>query len=238
MRVACVSCPFSVLSLLALGACGISDGQGEDELLSSTESALVNATYDLDHLAPPITRTWDSGNTTSLSGYTFALCPANFGDERLIAKFVSHRELNSLDNYPARLTAYCRRFEPDVGAIPYSAAFPTDDRTVLLYSVDYLPGAMSTVVDPGGNGDRIPVGVRLQVNPNEYVKDIQIMYRIATDNGLGAALQFTGPMTGLSGTDEDLECPADYAMSGVKVKHSTNTGKLRVFRIECHPLVD
>jgi hypothetical protein len=44
-------------------------------------------------------------------------------------------------------------------------------------------------------------------------------------------------MMGLSGTDENLECPANYAMSGVRVKHSTDSGKIRIFQIECHRLV-
>jgi hypothetical protein len=227
---------FSVLSLAVFGACEMSSTPEEDEVLA-TSAQTLNVTYDLDYLAAPITRTWDSGKTTHLSGYNSALCPANFGGERLIVKFVSHRESNSLDNYPARLSAVCRRYGADQGGISYAVAdLPPDDDTLLLYSVNYLSGAMATEVSPSGNGERVPVGIRLQVNPNEYVKDIQIHYRSSYTFGLGT--RFTTPvMTGLTGTDEDLECPTDYAMTGVRVKHSTDSGKLRVFQIECHRLV-
>jgi hypothetical protein len=199
----------------------------------------TSVTYDLDYTGAAVTRTWDSGKTTHLSGFSWALCPANYGGERLIVKFVGHRERSgNADNFIARLSAVCRRYGPDQAWVPYGVAdHPPDDDTKLLYSREYKSGAMATEVEVGGNGDNVPVGVRLRVNRNEYVKDIELLYRISTTSGLGSTLQDTGYMTGLSGDVEELQCPANYAMTGVRVKHSTDSGKLRVFQIECHRLV-
>jgi hypothetical protein len=206
---------------------------------TTSSSSAAAVTYDLDYTGSAVTRTWDSGKTKNLSSYSYALCPANYGGERLIVKFVGHREPSSnADNFIARLSAICRRYGADQGWVPYGVADnPPDDDTKLLYSGSYKSGAMATEVEVGGNGDNVPVGVRLQVNRNEYVKDIRLLYRISTPSGLGSSLQQTVAMTGLSGDQEDLQCPANYAMSGVRVKYSTDSGKLRVFQIECHRLV-
>jgi hypothetical protein len=241
MKTAIWSTTISLVLLLAAGASGtFRDARAGGDAVARKVAASSTATYQLDYTADAVTRQWDSGKTKNLSSFQYALCPANYGGERLIVKFVAHREPSAnLDNFIARLSAVCRRYGADQGWVPYGVADnPPDDDTKLLSTADYKSGAMSTEVEVGGNGDRVPVGVRLQVNQNEYVKDIQILYRVATATGLGSARQETKTMTGLSGHDEVRECPADYAMSGVRVKYSTDSGKIRLFQIECHPLVD
>jgi hypothetical protein len=240
METAIWSTSIGLALLLAVGVGGGSgDARGADQAVARKVAASSTATYDLDYTGDAVTRMWDSGKTKNLSSFSYALCPANYGGERLVVKFVGHREPSAnLDNFIARLSAVCRRYGADQGALPYAVADnPPDDDTKLLSSADYKSGAQSTEVEVGGNGDRVPVGVRLQVNTNEYVKDIQLLYRVATTTGLGSARQETKTMTGLSGHDEVRECPTDYAMSGVRVKYSTDSGKIRVFQIECHRLV-
>jgi len=217
------------------GAIAFATIAGSSVLAAQSSTAV---TYDLDTTTVATTRTWDSGKTTNLSPFSSVHCPADYGGERLVVKFVGHREPSSnADNFIARLSAICRRYAADDGAFPYGVAdVPPDDDTKLLYSGSYKSGAMATEVEVGGNGDRIPVGVRLQVNRNEYVKDIQILYRLAYPDGLFSP-QVTGTMTGLSGDDEELQCPTNFAMTGVRVRYSTDSGKARVFQIECHRLV-
>ena len=200
-------------------------------------------TFDLVETGSATTRTWNSGKDKHLSDYRTIECPEEFGNERLLVAFKGFREpsLNA-DNFITELSATCRRFGPDQGWVPYGVAdLPPVDNTKRLFTSKHRDESVKTEVPVGGNGNFVPNGVHLEVNINEHVKDINIIYQVSYPTGLGGSVQHTADMTGLSGngseTSVDLKCPADFALTGTNVKFSTDDGKIRVFQIECRQLV-
>jgi DNA-binding beta-propeller fold protein YncE len=199
--------------------------------------------FDLVETGSATTRTWNSGKDKHLSDYKTITCPEEFGNERLLVAFKGFREpsLNA-DNFITELSATCRRFGPDQGWVPYGVAdLPPVDNTKRLFASKHRDDSVKTEVPIGGNGNFVPNGVHLEVNSNEYVKDINIIYQVSYPTGLGGSVQHTVGMSGLSGNGSersvDLKCPADFALTGTKVKFSTDDGKIRVFQIECRRLV-
>jgi len=228
--------PLVILAIAALPACA-TDGDGE--LTQSVIPSALTVSYDLDETGGTSTATWNSGDTTQLSGFAGVNCPDNVGSERLVVKLTASREPSSnLDNFIARLTATCRKYVAD-DPLPYGVAFPTTDDTLVVYTEPHNTPGASTEVVIGGNGVNVPTGVRLKVNELDgYVKDVKLLYRVAASTGLTSAVQETAYITGLSGTERPrMECPTDYALTGIKVNHSLNSGKIRNFRIECNRLV-
>jgi len=203
----------------------------------------AGVTYDLVETGNAITRTWDSGKTNNLSNFVSIKCPENYGNERLLVAFKGFREPSAnLDNFVTQLRGVCRRYGPDQGGLPYAVADnPPMDNSKLLFTADHRSPRTETEVLVGGNGDRVPMGVNLKVNTNEYVKDIKIIYKVSYNSGLGGSEQTTTALTGLKGSGSnksvDLRCPTDYALTGTSVKYSTNNGKIRVFKIDCRRLV-
>ena len=200
-------------------------------------------TYDLVETGSATTRSWNSGQDKHLSDYVTIKCPEQFGDERLLVAFMGFREpsLNA-DNFITELSATCRRYGPNQGWVPYGVAdLPPVDNTKRLFSAKHRTPSVKTAVPVGGNGNFVPIGVHLEVNTNEYVKDISIIYQVSYPTGPGGSEQDTAGMTGLSANGsekaKDLKCPADFALTGTNVKYSTDSGKIRVFQIECRQLV-
>jgi DNA-binding beta-propeller fold protein YncE len=196
------------------------------------EGIIYKVTYDLVDPAfftPPV---WNSGKDKHLSDYKSVKC----GDDRLLVAFTGFREPKSnLDNFVTQLGATCRRYGPNQGSLPYGIAdSPPNDDSKTLFTSDHRDGPLKTLV-----GDFVPTGVHLEVNTNEYVKDIRIIYRHAQSTGLEAEAR-TAAMADLPGNGsektKDLRCPDDFALTGADVKYSTD-GKIRIFQIECRQLV-
>lgn len=208
---------------------------------ASVATSAVTVTYNLDDGTPTSNVPWVSGKTQSLSGWVGVDCANQIGSERLLVKLKGWREpsLNA-DNFIARLTATCRNYEAD-NALHYNVGFPVVDETDTVFTSDHRDtdtGSAEVVI--GGNGNDVPVGIRIKANDADgYVKDFQLLYRVPFVDGLetGAA-QSTSYAMGLGGTEHRLECPTDEALTGVQVRYSTNTGKVREIRARCNQLVN
>lgn len=227
----------SLIFLTSTAGCVADEDPGVLE--EGVATSALTVTYDLDDSGAPVTKTWLSGNTNSLSGFQGVSCADQAGNERLLVKLQGFREpsLNQ-DAFVARLRATCRNYEAN-NPLPYAVGFPVVDETDLVFTSDHRSDSGTSEVVIGGNGDNVPVGVRLKVNEADgYVKDFDVMYMVATSGGL-ISLQNTAYAMGLSGTEKTLTCPSTtQALTGVKVNFSTNSGKIRQFRIECNKLVN
>jgi len=230
-----------VLPFLGLlgGAGCLSDGVDPVDQERAIASAST-VTYDLDDGLPTANVPWVSGKTSSLSGWVGVDCSNQIGSERLLVRLKGWREPSlNLDNFVARMTATCRNYE----ALPvwhYAVGFPVVDETDTVFSSDHRDtdtGAAEVVI--GGVGNDVPVGIQVKVNELDgYVKDFKLLYRVPFVDGLeSGAAQATSYAMELGGTEHTLECPADNALTGVQVRYSTNTGKIREIRARCNVLV-
>jgi hypothetical protein len=233
--------PLPAIPCLALvaGFTGCADpAPGAPETLGVIASAST-VTYDLDDGAPTDNEPWDSGVATQLSPWKGVLCSDQIGSERLLVKLQGFREPSlNLDNFVARLRATCRNYAAD-DPLPYSVGFPVVDETDLVFTSDHRDTDTGTAeVVIGGNGDDVPVGIRVKFNDFDgYLKDFQMLYRVAFDTGLEVPVQNTSYAMDLGGSEHTLLCPTDFALTGVEVRNSTNTGKVRVIRAKCSLLV-
>ncbi|HEX7838146.1 MAG TPA: hypothetical protein VF469_11815 [Kofleriaceae bacterium] len=228
----------SLATLAAFSGCiaGAEPAAPEAEGVIASASTV---TYDLNDGAPTDNEPWDSGVTKSLSAWQGVLCSDQIGSERLLVKLEGFREpsLNA-DNFVARLRATCRNYAAN-DPLPYSVGFPVVDETDLVFTSDHRDTDSGTAeVVIGGNGDDVPTGIRVKFNDFDgYLKDFQMLYGVAFTTGLESPPQHTSYAMGLSGTEHTLQCPTDFALTGVEVRYSTNTGKVRVIRGKCSLLV-
>jgi hypothetical protein len=239
-RVHCRPRVLAISSLATLAAsfgCVASEEPGSPEAESVIASAST-VTYDLNDGPPTDNEPWDSGVTKSLSAWQGVLCSDQVGSERLLVKLEGFREpsLNA-DNFVARLRATCRNFAAN-DPLPYNVGFPVVDETDLVFTSDHRDtdsGTSEVIVDSNAN---VPVGIRIRVNELAgYLKDFQMLYRVAFTTGLENVLQNKSYAMDLPGTEHTLTCPTDFALTGVEVRYSTNTGKVRAFRARCSLLV-
>ncbi|HXU83179.1 MAG TPA: hypothetical protein VN914_17410 [Polyangia bacterium] len=218
----------AALALLSVTGCEVEGGG-----LQAIRSGL----WDLDDSGSAWYSTWDSGDTSSLSGWEKVTCTVTYGDNYLLRELEAFKEPSSnADNFVARLRATCSEYEDvlgnyvtDLGGGTASTVFSGNYRT---------PGATVEVSEAFGT---LPVGVSLVVNPNSYVKDVKM--RWVEDPSGGSNWDFnnvhvTAGATGYSGDPVALTCPDAYVITGVGVRYSTNTGKIRQFRIYCRELED
>src|SRR5262249_55952852 len=148
-----------------------------------SEEITYRVTYDLVETGDAFTHSWNSGQDKQLSGYKSIKC----GDERLLVAFAGFREPSlNLDNFVTELSAVCRRYGPNQGQVPYGVTdSPPKDNTIQLFSAKHRDSpSLKTEVEVGRNGDSVPTGVHLEVNANEYVKDISFIYRRSETTGL------------------------------------------------------
>jgi DNA-binding beta-propeller fold protein YncE len=201
-----------------------------------SQEIIYKVTYDLLETGAVFTHSWSSGQDKQLSGYKSIKC----GDERLLVAFAGFREPSlNLDNFVTELSGVCRRYGSNQGRIPYGVAdLPPKDNSIRIFSAKHRDSpSLKTEVEVGGNGNSVPTGVHLEVNANDYVKDINFIYRRSETTGLAKAEANTRPMAGLSGKGVDLRCLEDFALTGADVKYSMDNGKIRVFEIKCRQLV-
>jgi hypothetical protein len=231
----------SVVAAVAAGGCLSDSDEGAEGEAPAIESVIASAstvTYDLDDGTPTVSRTYDTGDTESLSAWQGVLCSAQAGTERLLVKLQGFRERSgNADNFVARMRATCRNYAAN-DPLPYNVDFPTSDETDLVFTSNYRSDSGASEVTIGGNGDKVPVGIRVKFNDaDNYLKDFQMLYRVAGNTGLGSALQSASYAMDLTGTEHTLECPEDYGLTGVEVRYSTNKGKVRAIRAKCSLLV-
>jgi hypothetical protein len=226
-----------VVAVAPLSGCVDPDGAVADPPVGEIASA-ITVTYNLDDNTPTNNQTYDSGNNSQLSGWEGVLCSAQAGSERLLVELQGVREPSSnADNFIARMRATCREYETDP-ALHYNVASPSNDETDTVFSEDHrLTDDGATEVEIGGNGVNVPVGIRARFNDTDnYMKDVRLLYRVSGPNGLGS-LQLAPYAMGLTGGEHTMQCPTDYALTGVEVRYSTNNGKVRAIRAKCSLLV-
>lgn len=215
-------------------ACGEDLESSQGEQLGQQTSTLWSVATN----AVPTTRTWDSGNDNNLStngasSWHAADC-INTTSNGLVTQLRAWRERSSsADNFIARLSVACREYY-SVGTNIHADA--TDRDLINAYSADNYRSGVRTSGLSSFSG-QVPTGVRLVINPNSYVKDVRLRWKVlngsTTDFSSVNATTTGGSATGYGGSTHDLNCPAGKALRGVGVRYSTNNGKIRRFQIYC-----
>jgi hypothetical protein len=200
-------------------------------------AAIRSGLWDLDDSGAAWYNTWDSGNTSNLSGWEQVTCTVTYGDNYLLRELEAFKEpsLNA-DDFVARLRATCDEYSDSAGDY---TTYLGGDSVATVFSGNYrTPGTTVSVSEAFGN---LPAGVSLVVNANDYVKDVKMRYVQDPSGGSNwdyNNVHVTAGATGYSGTAVALTCPDSYVLTGVGVRYSTNTGKIRQFRIYCRELQD
>jgi hypothetical protein len=225
---------FSVLLLgAALGGCGAQDGVNGDELGEVTSTIWTEGAASGD---PP---EWNSGNTSNLSAWQSVMCTQTYGQDWLLTGMRGYDDNTFPDDFVARLDVTCSHFWNDPHALYSYYPDGQEHADVLLYSGDYKAGATAASVFQFGT--MLPAGVELYVNPNSYVNSVRLLYVRTMGDFLGdygspgrTGWTSTG---GIPGTQlVTLLCPDQDVMTGIAVRYSTTSGKIRDLKIYCRSL--
>ncbi|HYQ01860.1 MAG TPA: hypothetical protein VER96_24470 [Polyangiaceae bacterium] len=179
---------------------------------------------------------YDTGNTIQLSSWESVNCIGNVGgDNELITAISAYKEPSSnLDNFVDKLNIRCVKYETS-DFDQYEPGFdPPITTNVFTGPNPRLPG--TTVITPQQQ-NTVSTGVRLVVNANDYVKDVKLRYTVwYGTNFTGGSTVTTGGATGYSGTEVTKDCPSGSVLTGIAVRYSLNSGKIRQFKLLCHEL--
>jgi hypothetical protein len=225
-----------LVALLATPACMVpvddSIGEGDDSELGVTSDALWT-------IGPTVTTVeWDSGSTNNLSAWKSITCTSSYGDDYLLTDLRAYKEpLANLDNFIAKLRGTCSEYTDTNGN--YEQNGSSSSETVFTAN-HRTPGTRVSVDD-----DRYPIGVFLVKDwGNNYIKNVSVLSVEDQGGVLGpyanpfaTTLAFTN-LNHVTGGDVTLQCGDQKVMTGLKLKHSTNTGKIRRIRIFCRSLTD
>lgn len=216
------------LALLCAGplvACGGVDdgGIGEGDFATSASAICI------DESDSSWQEAWNSGNTNNLSNWRALNCNAD-DTEHVLYSLRGRRERSSnLDNFVAGLDARCREYLPGEGLFqPWTAA-------VFVELFDSVNTRLETTIQVPTETNRVAVGVELNLNTGEdYVRNIKLRHTVLSSSGLHTAITTTSGVTTISGNKNAIEtCPSDEVMTGIRIQHNTNNGKIRRVQIRC-----
>lgn len=230
MNARAIATLFLATTLLACG--GEVGDVDEVDAVGTTTSALWRVSAG----AAATNRTWNSGNSNNLSSWQSVDCVGNVGgDNELITSIRAYKEPSSnLDNFVAKLGQTCTNYETLATEL-YGPDSGTSVNANVFTGPNFRSGVLTSNVPLQVN--TVATGVRLVVNTNSYVKDI----RVRTKSWSGTTFNTTSSVTrdtatGYGGSNVTLDCPTGYVLTGQAVRYSTNTGKIRRYRIHCHEL--
>lgn len=185
---------------------------------------------------------WDSGITTNLSIEQGVTCAATYGSSYLLTRLRGWREpAGNLDNFVARLKARCTEYNP----VSY---YMQQDTNTHVYEQVY-----SDTYDSSRDGISaidattvVPTGLRIALDPNsDYVKDVALLHgHFVNNGGFNYIDNYASPhqeewAMGIAGSNtRTLDCPDQFVMAGVKVRYSTNNGKIRYLKVFCRDAAD
>lgn len=183
---------------------------------------------------------WSSnGHANHLSGWRGVDCPERIGQQpQLLGSLRLYKEpVTNLDNFIGRLQAGC---------MPFRQIWPSGFDPMGL-GVEYLQlfnrnarSARNTtsvpVHGPGGVGETA-VGLRLTVNNNSHVKDIQFLSQRVQGGAIPTSNPTISPAaTGYGGSVETLECGPGKVLSGMRLQYDDRNGKIRRLQIYCRAI--
>lgn len=179
---------------------------------------------------------YNTGNTKDLSKWNSVNCVGNVGgDNELITALGVYKEPPAnLDNFVDKLNITCTKYETSSGGQYQPAPDPSITTNVYTGPKPRLPGV--SLKTPFGQ-NIVSTGVMLVVNTNSYIKDIKLRYKVwnGTDFAGGSVVN-TGGATGYSGAEHAVDCPNDSVLTGIAVRYSLNSGKIRQLKALCHAL--
>jgi hypothetical protein len=217
---------------LAAGACAGPDAFDDDDV-----SAIAGALWEMGAVDPE-TPEWDSGITTNLSSWAYVRCDTLHNSNYLVTRLQGYPDKGSLDNYLARLEVQCGEYQ-NYGFESTGFWFRQNGTYAehLLVSSSYDdPQGDSLLYSTSGYA----AGIKLRVNVNNYVKDMELL-RVMDQGGWLGDYGTPGEgwwITNFSGTEVELLCPDQTVMIGISARTSTGNGKIRRIRVHCRALTD
>lgn len=223
---------------LSTAACAADPGLDAEDVGSSESAIWILGTA---NGTPP---EWDSTVTTNLSAWQSVMCVQDYGNNFLPTQITGWIDKGSMDQYLARAEVTCTQY---VGTPSSPSYVPTGvEHTQLLMSSSYDGSGIPADIF-ASSSDAIPAGVHLGLNSGgDYLQDLQILFvhpqrdpYLLASYGTPDATEPTPIILHLKGyemQERQLICPDQQVMSGVAVKTSTGSGKVRALKIYCRPL--
>jgi hypothetical protein len=179
---------------------------------------------------------YDTGNTTQLSAWQTVNCIGNVGgDNELITALGVYKEPSSnLDNFVDKLNITCTKYETNSGDQYQPGPDPSITTNVYTGPKPRLPGvSLKTPLQP----NTVSTGVTVVVNTNSHIQDIKLRYKVWNGtNFAGGSVVTTGGATGYTGPEHAVDCPVNSVLTGLAVRYSLNSGKIRQLKALCHEL--
>lgn len=141
---------------------------------------------------------------------------------------------SNLDNFVDKLNITCTKYETNSGGQYQPGPDPSITTNVYTGPKPRLPGAsLKTPLQQ----NTVSAGVKVVVNTNSHIQDIKLRYKVwnGTDF-VGGSVVTTGGATGYNGPEHVVDCAADSVLTGMAVRYSLNSGKIRQLKVLCHEL--